>query len=710
MDLTAASAEEVNDLTNLPPLDLNKTPRASCKNCGATLAGAETAVGLCPLCQDDGNGGRPHRQRQRQRLMRTIDGRTVTGAKAHLPCKHCGEPVAIRNHNFGSDWTHIDPDTPRYERQQCEDGQNHAEPNEDAAGRYNYDEGDPFSWRHASYDDDFIHADDDPVHGRIHPDVCPGCRIKYPHGNGEVCPTCQDEIIGSHGGEFDRRKDAETAAKPLMERTVPIEHSTNGPAVMDMSRGKDDHQDPYERKIREHIGPRPPGLVPQVDHVQYGTPYTLWQHQLPTHPSDQHWLRRSLNALEDTLQTEADRGGSDNRISANHPVTDIDRVLSNPRKKVRTGPYAGEHRLGRNLTARMDPSTGDRVVRLHDTDIVRHHPNGDVTYNTGGYATQTTRAALDQWGDPHHSFSQSRRMMYLHDRHPDVSTTEHVDTQWGGYDRVQGQVHDFHDGMRMGGASREPDYSNAHPHQAEAAPRGHGIWGRPYPDNHVDRHTQGAGRTVTPVDTRSYMDQMSNPSPYTNHDDLHRMFNPTPRAFRPFGEDHGTPGANYSRERDRRELADADSQRPEEGDYSGFTHRQPSREVHPAPNEFDVHQHLDEHHGYGASVIGDMAGEHAVKFHEREHTHGPGMNPHTHDDPMNDEAPPLPGEHFDDYNKRMNERQVQRMKQRGIEAKVVREIANTALRSDPSLSRQAALVIGNRAIERFPALVERVQR
>lgn len=654
MERTAASAEEVNDLTHLPPLDLNKTPRASCKNCGATLAGTERAVGLCPLCQDDANGGRPHRQRQRQRLMRTNDGRTVTG----------------------------------------------------------------------SYDEP--HADDDPVHGHLHPDVCPGCREQYPHMSGEVCPNCQDEIIGTHGGEYDRRRDAEMARKPLMERTKPIEESTNGPAVMDMSRGKDDRQDPYERELRDHIGPRPPGLVPQVDPVQYGTPYTHWQHQLPTHPSHQDWLRRSLNALEDTLYTEADRGGSDNRATANHPVTDIDKVLSNPRKKVRTGPYAGEHRLGRNLTARLDGTTGDRVVRLHDTDIVRHHPNGDVTYNTGGYATNTTRAALDQWGDQHHSFSSHRRMMNVTDRHPSVSHTEHVDTQWGGYDRVTGVQHDFHDGMRFKADTREPDYSNAHPHQAESAPRGHGIWGVPYPHGHQDRFTQGGGHTVTPVDTRSYMDQMANPSPYSNHDELRSRFGPAharPAHDYHYNDDgertHVTPeeaGHGYSRSRDRRELQEADSQRPEDGAYSGYSHQQPHYdEVHPEPSEFDVHSHMTEHHGYKPEHLEGASGPALVNMHQREHHEDarsafPGGYGHTHEDPTNDEAPPLPGEHFDDYNKRMNERQVQRMKQRGIEAKVVREIANTALRSDPSLSRQAALVIGHRAIERFPALVERYQR
>ena len=82
------------------------------------------------------------------------------------------------------------------------------------------------------------HIDDDPVHGILHPDVCPGCRMKWPRQSGKVCPTCRDEIIGSTGGTYDHLRQGHEQSKPLMERTVPWgeednhawrEHSVSAP-------------------------------------------------------------------------------------------------------------------------------------------------------------------------------------------------------------------------------------------------------------------------------------------------------------------------------------------------------------------------------------------------------------------------------------------------------------------------------------------------
>jgi hypothetical protein len=72
----AISDSELNDLTDLPKVDLpGRGARGHCKRCGAPLANSlESSVGLCPACED--GGGRRQPVRQRQRNVRTTDGRT----------------------------------------------------------------------------------------------------------------------------------------------------------------------------------------------------------------------------------------------------------------------------------------------------------------------------------------------------------------------------------------------------------------------------------------------------------------------------------------------------------------------------------------------------------------------------------------------------------------------------------------------------------
>jgi hypothetical protein len=43
----------------------------------------------------------------------------------------------------------------------------------------------------------------------------------------------------------------------------------------------------------------------------------------------------------------------------------------------------------------VDRATNDVILRLHDTDIVRVRPNGEVTLNTGGWATHKTIRSMN---------------------------------------------------------------------------------------------------------------------------------------------------------------------------------------------------------------------------------------------------------------------------------------------------------------------------
>eukprot|EP00878_Enallax_costatus_P017958 GHUV01018884.1.p1 GENE.GHUV01018884.1~~GHUV01018884.1.p1 ORF type:complete len:251 (+),score=62.64 GHUV01018884.1:389-1141(+) len=53
-----------------------------------------------------------------------------------------------------------------------------------------------------------------------------------------------------------------------------------------------------------------------------------------------------------------------------------------------------EHRR-RAQTVRVDRATNDVILRLHETDIVRVRPNGDVILSTGGWATHKTMNGMN---------------------------------------------------------------------------------------------------------------------------------------------------------------------------------------------------------------------------------------------------------------------------------------------------------------------------
>jgi len=49
-----------------------------------------------------------------------------------------------------------------------------------------------------------------------------------------------------------------------------------------------------------------------------------------------------------------------------------------------------------NNTFERYEANGDRVIRLHETDIMTFHKDGTVTLNSGGYRTVTTKRRMNQ--------------------------------------------------------------------------------------------------------------------------------------------------------------------------------------------------------------------------------------------------------------------------------------------------------------------------
>jgi 8-oxo-dGTP pyrophosphatase MutT (NUDIX family) len=93
-------------------------------------------------------------------------------------------------------------------------------------GHFEYAEGDPISLspKHVP-----PHIDDDPVHGSLMPDQCPGCRQFYRGGEHKVCPTCQDELIGTPGGTYDAMHSQWTKSLPITDprRSRPWSETPN---------------------------------------------------------------------------------------------------------------------------------------------------------------------------------------------------------------------------------------------------------------------------------------------------------------------------------------------------------------------------------------------------------------------------------------------------------------------------------------------------
>lgn len=70
-----------------------------------------------------------------------------------------------------------------------------------------------------------------------------------------------------------------------------------------------------------------------------------------------------------------------------------------------------ERRLGKNTYLWRDTSTGDIHARLHNTNVVTAHPNGQVTLNHGGYMTPTTRRFMAGYSGLGISFAGGRLLV-----------------------------------------------------------------------------------------------------------------------------------------------------------------------------------------------------------------------------------------------------------------------------------------------------------
>ena len=69
--------------------------------------------------------------------------------------------------------------------------------------------------------------------------------------------------------------------------------------------------------------------------------------------------------------------------------------MTTKREIMRDIPNVETSRIIANNTVEYTRTNGERVIRLHQTDIVTISPNGDVVLNTNGYRTQTTKARIN---------------------------------------------------------------------------------------------------------------------------------------------------------------------------------------------------------------------------------------------------------------------------------------------------------------------------
>lgn len=74
-----------------------------------------------------------------------------------------------------------------------------------------------------------------------------------------------------------------------------------------------------------------------------------------------------------------------------------------------------------NNTLEINYPDGRRAYRLHNTDIVTYHQNGDITLNTDGWDTVTTRERMTRYLPPAISVVRRKGVSYVYDRRNDSS-------------------------------------------------------------------------------------------------------------------------------------------------------------------------------------------------------------------------------------------------------------------------------------------------
>ena len=87
--------------------------------------------------------------------------------------------------------------------------------------------------------------------------------------------------------------------------------------------------------------------------------------------------------------------------------------MATKREIMRDIPNVETSRIIANNTVEYTRTNGERVIRLHQTDIVTIAPNGDVVLNTNGYRTQTTKARINDAITP--NVYQTRGNWYVGD-------------------------------------------------------------------------------------------------------------------------------------------------------------------------------------------------------------------------------------------------------------------------------------------------------
>jgi len=88
-------------------------------------------------------------------------------------------------------------------------------------------------------------------------------------------------------------------------------------------------------------------------------------------------------------------------------------------------------RIVENNTVEYHRSNGDRVIRLHLTDILTFKANGDVELNTDGWTTVTTKARMNEFLPAGWKIEQRKSIWYLNEYtyqdgitiHPDGTVT-----------------------------------------------------------------------------------------------------------------------------------------------------------------------------------------------------------------------------------------------------------------------------------------------
>lgn len=116
----------------------------------------------------------------------------------------------------------------------------------------------------------------------------------------------------------------------------------------------------------------------------------------------------------------------------------------------------------------------DYAVKLHNTNVVTAHQNGDYTLHSGGWKTATTKQRINQHLPHGVSLSQHRGEWHVHDKH--------------------GNKHEYSDGMRVNGDGTPVQHTeHEEPKQIEAPKEETSRW------THQRRPLAGLGETKKPT-------------------------------------------------------------------------------------------------------------------------------------------------------------------------------------------------------------------